>query len=307
MIGVQRSRMYGLLWKCSNSSTQTASCKYMSDNDQPLIPREEIDALARRVDEAKPWESAAYSITLPHRRYYCTIFATAFALSVAPSILVGAFIVLPVFVYDLYMGKHAYDMRLSGVQLVHIMYETGDQEWIKSGELKKHLFCYVTLLFLGAIILPLLAWLGILNATLGKYLYGALPIAIAMVCSYTLIQKKVCSPLVKQLDGYEKAESMYGKNVSPFSGMYYHFLPDRTRRAVDAIVATWMPTVFVLFLYIFLTSNFEALSKVDEGKVFWPPVVLAAFLFSSACFYPNRLFALRCVLIDDYRRNHMEE
>lgn len=267
------------------------------------IPDDELKFLLENVDKVKPWSTRAYRILLFQRTYQSTIIAIFLTLAVVPHMWTGLFLVGMVCAFDRYMAKHAYDRRLSNSQLVYMMYEAGDNPWIKKGEFRKYTHFYIYAL-IAQLLFALAAKIGWVNIDFAKYALMASFIALSMYGSYWCIEKRLCNGLFDNPDQYIEQEAAYGIMVTPIS-VIYHFFPDNIRRTLDAILTSFMGFINGCILLALTLTWFEQLTGSWR---FFCSAIFIAFPAMAVLFwiYPTRYFIFKCILIENFRRDQIK-
>lgn len=270
----------------------------MPPSSTTAIPQIEIDALASKINEARPWNIAAYQIMLFARRFFFTTLCIfiAFAVTDEPSLRLA--IIGAALLFDIFITKKAYDICIDNAELVRLMYATDKYKQKHRSEWKKYRKALLPILFF-ALALALATKLGLLPATTFKYILAATVILTTLTSSFLYVRAYASIIMFSDPEMYIKQEMEYQIGIFPIK-VFKPFTSRNTQRILESIFYSALPLLYAtLAIYIALIS-FENF-KPDWEIFIAIYIVLMPIGIGHTLFYPMRHFRYKCTLIEEYR------
>lgn len=272
----------------------------------PVFSDAELDALAEQLDREKPWDIAPYKSMRFMRTWLCTFLTIVLTIFIIPSIWVAVIISAAAFAYDFFISRKAYDQTLPTSELVRIMYRTGEEQpWIEKGEFKKYLLTGLAV-FLFQLALVAAAKVELVPLFPVKLILVASFIGAAAYSSYFCVLRRISKGLFTKPDEYAQHEAYYGKVPIPYTSMFYFFLPERIRRAIDTIITSLLAVIITLTFAVIIVKNLEFIKEAPWWICFSTIGLSSITLLMLIWIYPTRPFMFKCILIENFRQNSMK-
>ena len=271
-----------------------------------LIPEHELQFLLEHVDEAKPWDTTEYKVEMFLRKYFCTLFMAFLAIAVLDTpfdyILIGI-----TFALEMAISRCAYDMTMSGKDVVRLMYCTANPSRTNS-EYKKYLsvFFVVFAIFFPLHMFVARQWEWVPQEIIQYPVLLTMP-TLCFYSSLRMIRTRTAKGIFESADMYALLGNHMGGSSSPFVDGVTAFIPGASLRRVSH-------SLMVLFLFIFAGFCVFSLSMfwpIWPGHAPWWGLVVATavplqLVLIIVARLPIRSFTMKCFFIDQYRIHHFK-